>query len=212
MSKLGDSCVREAKRRALFIRRSLMLLFVVLPFPFTNALASTIIFSQNFESHVLSAIEQSQNWQFVQPGFNGSTTFGNASGYSNLTTYSYSVQIDLTHVTNASLTFDLSGVTETCCDIFRVSEGNTMLGGYSGNLPGGSHTFSLTSGAPELLTLSFQTDGSVTFSGVQFDNVVVVGDVAPVPIPPSGLLLASGLLPLVGRWWRRRATSAEHGC
>jgi hypothetical protein len=89
-------------------------------------------------------------------------------------------------------------------DLLQVTEGSTVLGSYWGNLATGSRSFNLTSGAPELLGLTLRTDSSVVYPGIQFDNFVVLGNVSPVPLPGSLLLVGSGLFASGRRLWLAR--------
>lgn len=123
----------------------------------------------------------------------------------------YFISLNLANYSQATLNFDLSYGTESCCDSLNLIV--TPAGGPATNLQvfrgvDTSHlSYDLTPylSANTLIDFNFVSDISVTFNGVRLDNVSVDA-VAAVPEPSTWVMMIAGFLGLGFFSYRRKNT------
>ena len=189
-----------------------------------------IIFTQDYESGLTTQESIIGNFSINNTNSNNNGTFmmGHPSNYLNNALDQYILTIDLTGVSNSFLSFDFIGNTETHWDGFVMLANGLLISPTSGftysdegvghdhggvghvNLDGNWNTlatFDLSAFDNTVLTMAwkFGTDGSVTSSGLVWDNVVVRGDVLGVPEPSTLAIFALGMIGLASRRFKKQS-------
>ncbi len=191
---------------------------------FAGSVNAAVIFFQDYESGLTAQESVTGNFSInnTNANNNGTLMMGHPSTYSNRARDQYSLYLDLTGVSNALLTFDFIGNTETHFDGFIMMANGSLLSPLSGvscdvesrayswigrtTLDGiwdSVVTFDLSDYDDTTLTLDwrFGSDRSVRRSGVVWDNVLVTGDrpiIGAAAIISEPALFALLLLGLTG--------------
>ena len=174
----------------------------VFVFYVNSSIAQQTVYYQNFENG-LNQGESANGMDFypisgIAAQF-GIYAFGKWTGYADSKKYDFYIPLNLTNVTQASLIMALWCQTEVGYDIFTVSGTNSRNQSavfYSNSGFNYTHPvidLSSFDGSQVVLKFELTSDASQTYTGVEFDNILVTGNIAPVPEPETYAMLLSGM-------------------
>jgi hypothetical protein len=185
------------------------------------ALASTVTFDS------LTADQDSNAWGFVPTSYEGFTwtgfefitntafqSYGNIGNFTSTPNAAYNGGTG-----NLTVTVNFGAQRDVLDAYFRSFSQNNAFQSYSahaitlegldalGNVIGTALVLNLSSTAMLDYAINFTGVNQLRITSDAAGHYWVMDNLTTVPIPPSALLLGSGLLGLVGLGWRRRKTA-----